>query len=83
MISKISSSKLKVPGVFIIELDLPHDRGVVPVTEDNKRQAVIDVSPQLGDLFREILLLAVHHQQCAYRDTKAIKPISLLSCAKW
>lgn len=51
----------RIPGVFVIELDLPHDGGVVPVTEDNERQAVVDVSPQLGDFFREILLFTIHH----------------------
>lgn len=34
-----------LPGVLIVELDLPHDGGVVPVTEDDERQAVVDVSP--------------------------------------
>lgn len=54
-----------IPGVFVVELDLPHDRSVVPVAEDNERQTVVDVSPQLGDLLRKILLLAVYHQECA------------------
>lgn len=61
---------ITVPGVFIIELDLPHNWGVVPVAENNKWQAVVNVSPQLGDLFREILLFTVDHQQRSCRDTK-------------
>ncbi len=59
-----------VPGVLIIELHFSHDWCVVPVTEDDERQAVIYVSPQLGDFLWKILFLTVHHQQGPYKHAE-------------
>lgn len=59
-----SNNKVKettIPGVLVIEFDLPHDRGVIPVTEDYKWQSIVNIPPQLGDFLRKILLLTVHH----------------------
>lgn len=66
-----------VPGVLIIELDFSHDWCVVPVTEDDERQAIIDVSPQLRDLLWKILFLTVHHQQCPYKHTETELTVDL------
>lgn len=56
-----------LPGVLVVEFDLPHDRGVVPVAEDDEGESIVHIPPQLGDFFRKILLLTVHHEQRAYR----------------
>lgn len=54
-----------VPCVLIVKLHFPHNRSVVPVTEDDKGEAVVHVPPQLSNLLREVLLLTVHHKQSA------------------
>lgn len=57
-----SVSQGLIPGIFIIELDFPHHRSVVPVTEYYQREPIINVPPQLSDFFWEILFLTVNHQ---------------------
>ncbi len=72
-----SPLKFSVPGVLIIELHFSHDWCVVPVTEDDERQAVIYVSPQLDYFLWKILFLTVHHQQGPYKHAEAWQLIAI------
>ena len=54
-----------MPGVLIVKLDLLHDGNVVPLCDDDQRQALVDVALQLDDLLGKELFLRIDDDERA------------------
>lgn len=55
---------LPLPRIFIVEFDLSHHTGVVPIGEHDHTQFVLqNVVFDFGNFFREKFIFRIHHQQ--------------------